>query len=108
MLGIRRILTVTGATTIIGAGYYYQNDVEKAARPLKFWSHMFPIYMHYRFVEWKQKHISGEKDEEWQDLHAKYAPKVLKVILDLRGIYIKVGQVMASREDIAPEIYRNA
>ncbi|KAJ3269892.1 hypothetical protein HDV01_000827 [Terramyces sp. JEL0728] len=109
-----RLITI-GTTALVGASAYYQDDLKKAARPVTFWGRMFPIFAHYRFVQWRQNQFSKKgdeqftkkNDEEWAELHKHYAPIALKVILDLGGIYIKVGQVLATRPDVAPEVYRN-
>ncbi|KAI8825167.1 ABC1 family-domain-containing protein [Fimicolochytrium jonesii] len=69
---------------------------------------MFPVYVRYRWVEWKTKSLSEEaKSREFEALHAKDAPKVLETILRLRGIFIKMGQFACTRADILPETYRN-
>ncbi|KAJ3326352.1 hypothetical protein HDV06_000228 [Boothiomyces sp. JEL0866] len=111
-MSVRLRLFTLGGSALVGTYAYYQDDFKRATRPLKFWSQMFPIFAHYRFVEWKQNQFSRKEEftkkneQEWTELHKHYAPKALKVILDLGGIYIKVGQVLATRPDVAPEIYR--
>ncbi|KAI8895917.1 ABC1 family-domain-containing protein [Globomyces pollinis-pini] len=94
---------VLGSTSGV---YLYLKDKEQPFRPLTFWRKIMPIYMHYRYVQWtKQEELNPNV---WEDLHLKYAPKVLDAILELKGIYIKVGQVLATRPDIAPKIYQDA
>ena len=39
-------------------------------------------------------------------LHAKWAPEVLQVMLDLKGLYVKLGQVLSVTALPIPEIYR--
>eukprot|EP00842_Homolaphlyctis_polyrhiza_P006568 jgi/Hompol1/6912/HPOL_002364-RA len=90
----------------------YTNDkhvFEKVQRQTIFWSEMFPIYLHYRYYEdFKLKGMPAEeRAAAWDALHRQHAPQVLKLFLKLKGIYIKVGQVLASRSDIAPQIYRD-
>jgi aarF domain-containing kinase len=79
------------------------NDIESMTRPLIFWRRMFPIYVEYRLSEFK-----STSKEEWQQLHQKYAPKVLDIILELKGMYIKMGQVLSQRPDVLPKEYRDA
>ncbi|EGF78679.1 hypothetical protein BATDEDRAFT_26559 [Batrachochytrium dendrobatidis JAM81] len=81
---------------------------QKLERSTFFWRKMGPIYLQYRIQEWRLKDSSDEiKEKAWNELHQQYAPQVLALLLELRGIYIKLGQILATRKDIAPEIYRN-
>ena len=81
---------------------------------------MFPIFLDYKYTQFivnSKKEV--EQDAEYQILHKynspvipklnlnrKYSPKVLELILELRGIYVKMGQIGAMRPDIMPDIYR--
>ncbi|CAM9574178.1 unnamed protein product [Chrysoparadoxa australica] len=79
-----------------------------------------PVVLAYRFTEakhklinqvpeeWKRHIMSAdqkEQDEEWENLHEIYSPKVLKAIKDLKGFYCKFGQVLAGRNDTVPDAY---
>ena len=83
---------------------------ERAKRPAKFWSKLLPVFLHYKSTQFYLNSIASksqaEKDLVYEKLHEKYADQVLDLILDLRGIYIKIGQVGAMRADIFPETYR--
>ena len=67
--------------------------------------------------------FSGEKDEEFGDredeeeencrrremrerLHEKHAPEMLRIMLDLKGLYVKLGQVLSVTALPIPEQYR--
>lgn len=108
---LRRASFVSVGVASVAAGGLYINDpaiFENLERPYTFWSKMFPIYAKYRYLQWKlAKTPEEEANAIWDKVHEEYAPKVLDIFLELKGIYIKVGQVMASRSDICPEIYRN-
>lgn len=41
-------------------------------------------------------------EEEYEILHEKYADRVLDVILELKGLYVKAGQFATSRPDVTP------
>ncbi|KAL7538746.1 hypothetical protein ACHAXR_009624 [Thalassiosira sp. AJA248-18] len=85
------------------------NPLEPSIRAIKFWRHVGPIVVHYKFTEYWYKiaHRNNltRRTETWDALHAKHAPTGLKVILDLRGLYVKIGQVMSSRADFIPRQY---
>jgi aarF domain-containing kinase len=91
------------ALTLAGSSFFLYDDLESITRPLIFWKRMFPIYLEYRITQFK-----SASDLEWKRLHEKYAPQVLDIILDLRGIYIKMGQVLSQRPDVMPKEYRDA
>ncbi|EGB11716.1 hypothetical protein AURANDRAFT_17497, partial [Aureococcus anophagefferens] len=41
----------------------------------------------------------------YEAYHARWADEPLKVCLDLRGFYVKIGQVMSGQPDLIPEAY---
>lgn len=74
-----------------------------------FWQQMVPVYLDYQKTKWTHK---GKIEEEeldllYEQLHQKYAPILLDLTLQLRGLFIKLGQVGVSREDIFPKTYRD-
>ena len=48
-----------------------------------------------------------KRDEIYETLHSRYADKALDIILEMRGLFIKIGQVLSSRPDFIPEQYVN-
>ncbi|KAI9142294.1 ABC1 family-domain-containing protein, partial [Paraphysoderma sedebokerense] len=67
-----------------------------------------PVYAHYRVTEWLIKDKDDEtQTKEFQELHTKYAPRMLDLALSLRGLYIKLGQVGTTRADVLPKTYRD-
>lgn len=85
------------------------NPLEPPIRALKFWRHVAPIVLHYKFTEYwfKFAHIDNKtkRYETWEKLHTLHAPTGLKCILELRGLFVKIGQVMSSRADFVPRQY---
>ena len=62
--------------------------------------------MQYRLVEWKVKgKPEAVQDEEFNKLHVAHAPTVLALIHELRGFYVKLGQIGSTRADFVPEEY---
>lgn len=85
------------------------NPLEPTIRAIKFWRRVDPIVFHYKFTEaWfkiDNKDNIARRTEAWDKLHARHAQTGLKVILELRGLYVKIGQVMSSRADFIPRQY---
>ena len=55
--------------------------------------------------EVEQEHIS-KKRQKLQELHEKHAPAILETLLELKGLYIKLGQVLSVTTLPIPEAYR--
>lgn len=52
------------------------------------------------------QHIGDEQAEQmYQTLHKTYAPATRDFALSIGGVYIKLGQVMASRRDAIPAVW---
>ena len=95
--------------TTIGVREQAVNPLEPTIRALKFWRRVAPIVVHYKFTEYwlKVAHVDDKKKryEIWEKLHSTHAPAGLKCILELRGLFVKIGQVMSSRADFIPRQY---
>ena len=75
-------------------------------RSLTFWSKAAPIYAVYRYKEWEfQDQSEAAYDQELERLHYKYADDVLAIILDMKGFYIKIGQMGSQRDDFVHEAF---
>lgn len=78
-------------------------------RQLWFWKTVAPGVLEYRWARWRCSGASqAEKQAEYDALHAKYAPVALDLILNLRGLFIKFGQVCSVRPELVPAAYRQA
>eukprot|EP00835_Amoeboradix_gromovi_P007009 NODE_989_length_2510_cov_0.196429.p1 type:complete len:366 gc:universal NODE_989_length_2510_cov_0.196429:661-1758(+) len=101
---------ILGVSAVGFAGFTYQADPKDYAykRPILFWGILAPIFARYKYVEYITKDLSDEDQaERFRELHVKYAPTVLELFFNLRGLFIKLGQVACSREDILPKEYRD-
>lgn len=89
----------------LGLAYFVYGD-EGRQRSLLFWYHVFPVYLHYR---WVQLNIEGrtevQQDIEYNRLHDMYAGKMKDLTMMLRGFYLKNAQQASVRDDIIPEQY---
>ena len=60
----------------------YENEGLK--RSMFFWRRAFPIYLHYRLVEWQVRNLpEAEQDKRFNALHDMYAPIAMDIILDI-------------------------
>ena len=102
---IKNTLRLAGSLVMLGAtgfGYMYSTD-EGFRRSMFFWSKMGPLYVEYRLMQKRTAHLPvKERAVFFQPLHEKYAPIVLQSILELRGFFIKIGQVASTRSDFLP------
>eukprot|EP00929_Paragymnodinium_shiwhaense_P076975 TRINITY_DN39615_c0_g1_i1.p1 TRINITY_DN39615_c0_g1~~TRINITY_DN39615_c0_g1_i1.p1 ORF type:complete len:581 (-),score=137.45 TRINITY_DN39615_c0_g1_i1:679-2421(-) len=92
---------------VAGAGafaYLYHTDTG-FERSVRFWRRAGPILAHYW---WEKKVAADDEDREdrYRRLHALYAPVARQSIEDLRGMFVKVGQVLSVRPEAIPEEYR--
>ena len=108
--------TTTPTTTTTTSSMQQYHDKMKweevIGRSFYFWRKSGPIICHYRWAQlWmnvimKKKYSDKEKrDVIYQQLHQRYAPHTLQIILDMKGLFIKIGQVLSSRPDFVPKEY---
>jgi aarF domain-containing kinase len=95
-------------------------------REAQFWRKVFPVVFDYywktaassprvKYIKWRmnmnedddvEKVWSETKKDLLKQLHDTHAPDILEVILDLKGLYIKLGQVLSVTALPLPEPYR--
>lgn len=87
---------------------------QPAIRAVRFWRRVGPIVWDYKRTEWWLRRVAACRDDParraatWDALHTRHAPAGLRVILDLRGLYVKIGQVLSARADFIPRQYVDA
>jgi aarF domain-containing kinase len=108
MMIARRVVIGAGAVGTASIAYTSYTDpafVPRMKRPLTFWVKMFPIYAHYRLTEFKLNWVkptdaaqlrewTKDKDACFHELHEVYAPQILDLILELRGLFVKVTYII--------------
>lgn len=99
-------MTGTAVGGGIGVTLLARTD-ERFERALKFWSMVTPAVVHYFYTHYT---VADEalRDEAFTALHDRYAPLAKEVVLELRGLYVKFGQLAASRAELVPRAYRDA
>jgi aarF domain-containing kinase len=133
---VRRRLLVGTAVAGGGAVAAYaaaspDTSVRGLYRQGQFWGRVLPICADYywqlgsrspwvRYQAWRQgpRMATSQEDNDDDDLakaqrartlqalHARHAPRMLQVMLDLKGLYIKLGQVLSVTALPIPEAYR--
>ena len=84
------LASVAGVAGVVGLA----RADEGFARSLAFWRRAFPIYAHYRWAEFRcGAGPEAEYDKALLSLHKRYADEALQIILDMRGFYVKIGQM---------------
>jgi aarF domain-containing kinase len=95
----------------LSANYHkeHMSKSERVSRAFRFWRKAGPIIFHYKFtkawVNQVRRYDKDQRDVIYDKLHDRYAPLVLEIILDLKGLYVKLGQIISSRPDFVPKQY---
>lgn len=77
-------------------------------RQMKIFTLTMAIYVDYKAVQRKVKWMVQEKrDKLWQNTHERNAKRLLKAIIELEGLWVKLGQYLSTRADVLPEAYIN-
>lgn len=104
----RLVLLGTSIVGSISSYVYIQND-DGSKRSLTFWVNIFPIYLHYRTIQFlnRDTKIISDKDANkiYESLHLKYTDKVRDLTFSLRGFYLKNAQLLSMQDDFVPEAY---
>eukprot|EP00039_Didymoeca_costata_P020571 m.341702 g.341702 ORF g.341702 m.341702 type:complete len:594 (-) comp20389_c0_seq1:70-1851(-) len=122
-----KFLAASGSVAALGSGaaVFIRNELgeEAVERSTKFYRVAIPAFLEYKFTEFKfeklpnfvstvtperSEELKKQADVEYNRLHEKWAPQMKDVFLDLRGFYLKHGQVMASNiGDLFPKRWRD-
>ena len=82
--------------------------VQRAKRAARYWSATVPILVAYPVAEkWLNvaSYKEGEKDLLWDRLHQWGSSKLSRTMNDLKGFYVKSGQLISTRVDLFPQAY---
>ncbi|KAL0916643.1 hypothetical protein M5K25_014171 [Dendrobium thyrsiflorum] len=75
-------------------------------RRLRVFAVTLMIYLDYKAVQKKAKWVSkGKEDALWARTHERNARRVLNLIIELEGLWVKLGQYLSTRADVLPEAY---
>ncbi|KAI5082819.1 hypothetical protein GOP47_0002562 [Adiantum capillus-veneris] len=77
-------------------------------RQMKIFTLTMTIYLDYKAVQRKVKWMPQDrKDKLWEITHERNAKRLLKAIIELEGLWVKLGQYLSTRADVLPEAYVN-
>lgn len=82
--------------------------IERIGRAISFYSAAIPVFASYKILEQKLKLLPIDMDEEekeYQKIHEWGSEIMTEKIKELRGFYVKTGQIISTRVDIFPEQY---
>ncbi|XP_045811188.1 uncharacterized protein LOC123905566 isoform X2 [Trifolium pratense] len=66
------------------------------------------VYLDYKSVQQKEKWVSKSKQTAmWEKAHERNAKRILKLIIEMEGLWVKLGQYMSTRADVLPPAYIN-
>lgn len=75
-------------------------------RRLRVFAVALMIYVDYKAVQKKAKWLSkGKSKALWERTHERNAKRVLNLIIELEGLWVKLGQYLSTRADVLPEAY---
>ncbi|XP_010263230.1 PREDICTED: uncharacterized protein LOC104601555 isoform X2 [Nelumbo nucifera] len=64
------------------------------------------IYLDYKALQQREKWFNKSKrDSLWERAHERNAKRVLSLIIELEGLWVKLGQYLSTRADVLPEAY---
>ncbi|KAH0900072.1 hypothetical protein HID58_049640 [Brassica napus] len=75
-------------------------------RRIKVFSVAILIYLDYKSVQQREKWIKKAKVPAlWEKAHERNAKRVLNLIVELEGLWVKLGQYLSTRADVLPQAY---
>ncbi|KAJ4900516.1 ABC1 family protein [Raphanus sativus] len=75
-------------------------------RRMKVFSLAIIIYLDYKSVQQREKWIKKSKVPAlWEKAHERNAKRVLNLIVELEGLWVKMGQYLSTRADVLPQAY---
>ncbi|RWR84240.1 Beta-lactamase-related protein [Cinnamomum micranthum f. kanehirae] len=75
-------------------------------RRIKIFTLSLIIYLDYKVLQKREKWSSKDKRATlWDKAHERNAKRVLNLIIELEGLWVKLGQYLSTRADVLPEAY---
>ncbi|XP_044507188.1 probable protein kinase UbiB [Mangifera indica] len=64
------------------------------------------IFLDYKGVQVKEKWTKkSERGELWEKAHKRNARRVVNLMVELSGLWVKIGQYLSARADVLPAEY---
>ncbi|KAM1628759.1 hypothetical protein ACFX2K_017133 [Malus domestica] len=72
-------------------------------RRMKVCTVAFLIYLDYKALQQREKWTNKTTtDALWENAHKRNAKRVLSLIVELEGLWVKLGQYLSTRADVLP------
>mmetsp|Transcript_26312 Transcript_26312/g.57092 ORF Transcript_26312/g.57092 Transcript_26312/m.57092 type:complete len:618 (+) Transcript_26312:115-1968(+) len=94
-----------GAATGAAVGTYVYATEPGARRAVRFWVLAGPIVADYSWAKFRGQD-QADRTARYMQLHEKHAPNAREIIEELRGMFVKVAQVLSIRAEVVPDAYR--
>merc|ERR1719199_627562 len=89
-------------------------SMQRTKRAIEFYKRVLPVLAAYKAKDveldfrrqrLKQVISPDEEDKQWKDLDEWGSTRIAETIQDMKGFYVKTGQVISTRVDLFPEQY---
>ena len=101
----KRIAFGTAAVVLGGGALISQSD-EGLSRTLRVLRSIAPMFVDFQATKFRVRALPAEEqDEAFAAYHQHWANEPLKMCLELRGYYLKLGQALAGQPDLLPDAY---
>ncbi|XP_031281159.1 probable serine/threonine-protein kinase abkD [Pistacia vera] len=75
-------------------------------RRIKVYKLAFRVFLDYKVVQIKAKWIEKSKrDGLWEEAHNRNGKRIVNLITELNGLWVKLGQYLSGRADVLPVEY---
>ncbi|KAL2318235.1 hypothetical protein Fmac_032111 [Flemingia macrophylla] len=75
-------------------------------RRIKVFTMAIIVYLDYKGVQQREKWTSKSRQAAlWEKAHERNAKRVLNLIIEMEGLWVKFGQYMSTRADVLPAAY---
>ncbi|KAI9097610.1 hypothetical protein K1719_025381 [Acacia pycnantha] len=75
-------------------------------RRVRIFSMAVIVYLDYKSVQQREKWTSRSKQSAlWEKAHERNARRVLNLMIELEGLWVKLGQYLSTRADVLPAAY---
>ncbi|WOK94074.1 hypothetical protein Cni_G02776 [Canna indica] len=75
-------------------------------RRLRVFTLALVIYLDYKAAQKRAKWVSKSKTNAlWEKTHQRNAKRVLNMMVEMEGLWVKLGQYLSTRADVLPEAY---
>lgn len=86
--------------------------LQRIQRALEFYKRALPVLGAYKVKELELQYLTPnltdeEEEQIWNDLDEWGSTRIASTIQEMKGFYVKTGQVISTRVDLFPEAYTN-